>query len=131
MAHYALLDENNIVTQVIVGMDENEIDTLPEGFSSWEEWYANFYNVVSCKRTSYNTFANQHKEGGVAFRGNYAQINGSYDPVNNVFIEPQPYPSWSISLETNWQWEAPVSKPDDGQDYIWNESSLSWELQTP
>ena len=131
MAHYALLDENNIVTQVIVGMDENEIDTLEEGFSSWEEWYANFYNVASCKRTSYNTFANQHKGDGVAFRGNYAQIGGTYDALNNVFIEPQPYPSWLISLETNWQWEAPVSKPDDGQYYIWNESTLSWELQTP
>ena len=57
MAHYALLDENNVVTQVITGIDEDQNDTLPDGFSSWEEWYGN-YHGVTCKRTSYNTYSN-------------------------------------------------------------------------
>lgn len=127
MAHYAFLDENNIVIEVIVGKDEDDTDTLPEGFSDWEEYYLTKKELASdCKRTSYNTIANTHKLDGTAFRGNYAGIGFIWDEINNVFYPPQPYSSWT--LNSNWVWEAPVAYPDDDQEYQWNESSQSWDL---
>jgi len=126
MAHYAFINENNIVTEVIVGKDEDDLDTLPEGFANWEEWYGDFRGQT-CKRTSYNTIANAHTGDGTAFRGNYAGIGFSYDEVNDVFLAPQPYPSWVLN-ETTWTWEAPVAYPTDGEAYIWNENQGNWEL---
>jgi len=126
MAHYAFINENNIVTEVIVGIDENNNDTLPEGFANWEEWYGDFRGQT-CKRTSYNTIANAHTGDGTPFRGNYAGIGFTYDTVNDVFLAPQPYPSWVLN-ETTWTWEAPVAYPTDGQGYIWNENQGNWEL---
>jgi hypothetical protein len=76
MAHYAFLDENNIVTQVIVGRDENEI---VNGVSDWEQWYSDFTGQV-CKRTSYNN----------NIRYNYAGIGYTYDPIDDAFIAPMP-----------------------------------------
>ena len=73
MAHYAFLNENNIVTEVITGIDEDVTEGLPEGFADWEAWYADFRGQT-CKRTSYNTMANAHSGEGTAFRGNYAGI---------------------------------------------------------
>ena len=125
MAHYAFINENNIVTEVIVGKDEDDLDTLPEGFANWEEWYADFRGQT-CKRTSYNTIANTHTGDGTPFRGNYAGIGFSYDQVNDVFLAPQPYPSWVLN-ETTWSWEAPVAYPTDGEAYIWNENKQEWE----
>ncbi|WP_341715304.1 hypothetical protein [Limnobacter sp.] len=126
MAHYAFINENNIVTEVIVGKDEDDLDTLPEGFADWEEWYGDFRGQT-CKRTSYNTIANAHTGDGTPFRGNYAGIGFSYDTVNDVFLAPQPYPSWVLN-ETTWTWEAPVAYPTDGEAYIWNENQGNWEL---
>ena len=126
MAHYAFINENNIVTEVIVGKDEDDLDTLPEGFANWEEWYGDFRGQT-CKRTSYNTIANTHTGDGTPFRGNYAGIGFSYDTVNDVFLAPQPYPSWVLN-ETTWTWEAPVAYPTDGEAYIWNENQGNWEL---
>ena len=126
MAHYAFINENNIVTEVIVGKDEDDLDTLPEGFADWEEWYGDFRGQT-CKRTSYNTIANTHTGDGTPFRGNYAGIGFSYDTVNDVFLAPQPYPSWVLN-ETTWTWEAPVAYPTDGEAYIWNENQGNWEL---
>ena len=126
MAHYAFLDENNIVTEVITGKDETDLDTLPEGFANWEEWYADFRGQT-CKRTSYNTVGNQHKDGGTPFRGNYAGINYTYDTENDVFISPKPYDSWTLD-ETTWLWKAPVDYPEDSENsYTWNEETTSWE----
>ena len=126
MAHYAYLDENNIVTEVITGKDETDLDTLPEGFANWEEWYADFRGQT-CKRTSYNTVGNQHKDGGTPFRGNYAGINYTYDTENDVFISPKPYDSWTLD-ETTWLWKAPVDYPEDSENsYTWNEETSSWE----
>ena len=126
MAHYAYLDENNIVTEVITGKDETDLDTLPEGFANWEEWYADFRGQT-CKRTSYNTVGNQHKDGGTPFRGNYAGINYTYDTENDVFISPKPYDSWTLD-ETTWLWKAPVDYPEDSENsYTWNEETTSWE----
>jgi hypothetical protein len=83
MAHYAFLDENNIVTEVIVGRDEGELDI------DWEKYYGDFRGQV-CKRTSYNTYANTHKSGGTPYRGNYAGIGFYYDANLDAFIPPQP-----------------------------------------
>ena len=86
MAHYALLDEQNIVTQVIVGRDE---DDLPDGITSWEDYYGTF-DGQTCRRTSYNTRGNQHILGGTPFRGNYAGIGDVYDVDRDAFIAPEP-----------------------------------------
>ena len=125
MAHYAFLNDNNLVTEVITGIDEDAKDDLPSEFSSWEEFYADFRGQT-CKRTSYNTFGNEHNDSGTAYRGNYAGIGYTYDETNDVFISPKPYESWSID-ESTWTWEAPEAYPDDGKDYIWNENKEEWE----
>ena len=118
MAHYAILDENNIVTQVIVGKDENE--PLLDGYPSWE----NYYGGV---RTSYNTYGNQHKNGGTPFRANYAGIGYTYDAAFDAFIPPQPYLSWKLNYST-FLWEAPVAKPDKVEGFIWkwSEPNKEW-----
>jgi len=126
MAHYAFLDENNIVQAVYVGIDENNLDELPDEFNSWEEYYSNQLGMT-CKRTSYNTFGNEHKDNGIAFRGNYAGIGFTYDEENDVFIAPQSFNGWVLNTST-WLWEAPIDYPDDGNKYIWNEETLSWDL---
>jgi hypothetical protein len=129
MAHYAFLDENNIVTEVITGIDETE---LIEGLDP-ETWYGNFRNQV-CKRTSYNTFRGQHKNGGIPFRGNYAGIDMIYIENLDIFIEQQTYPSWILN-ETTFEWEAPVPYPtiEEGSDeiYTWDENTTSWLLLPP
>lgn len=123
MAHYAVLDENNIVTNVFVGKNEGE-----DGVD-WEQYY-------NAKRTSYNTRGGVHynqetQEPSVdqskAFRKNYASIGFSYDESRDAFIPPQPYPSWTLIEETCF-WEPPVAYPSDGQNYTWNEESQAWEL---
>jgi len=82
---------------------------------------------MTCKRTSYNTFGNEHKDNGIAFRGNYAGIGFTYDEENDVFIAPQSFNGWVLNTST-WLWEAPIDYPDDGNKYIWNEETLSWDL---
>ena len=131
MAHYAFINDNNIVTEVITGIDEDVTEGLPEGFADWEAWYADFRGQT-CKRTSYNTFANAHNDGGTAFRGYYACIGFTYVTENDVFYGPQPFGSWTLT--SNWVWEAPTAYPDDGNAYIWNENAYQgdntkgWEL---
>jgi hypothetical protein len=120
MAHYAFI-KDNIVTEVIVGKDEDDTSSLPDGFADWEEYYLTKRpNQDACKRTSYNTFANQHKEGGTPFRGNYASKGDTYDSAKDVFIAPQPYESWV--LNENHCWEAPIPLPDNDYFYFWHES---------
>lgn len=119
MAHYAELDENNIVTQVFVGRDEND---LAEGVTDWEIYYARPGFTV--KRTSYNTVAGQHVNGGTPFRGNYAGIGFTYDEELDAFIPPKPYPSWELN-ETTYSWEAPVPMPEEGL-WAWNEEAGNW-----
>ena len=120
MAHYAELDENNIVTQVFVGRDE---DDLAEGVTDWEVYYARPGFTV--KRTSYNTNRGQHVDGGTPFRGNYAGIGYSYDEALDAFIPPQPYPSWTLDVEV-YDWVPPVAMPDDGALYSWDEDAQVW-----
>jgi hypothetical protein len=120
MAYYAFLDENNIVTEVITGIDENElIDDL-----SPETWYGNFRNQV-CKRTSYNTIGNIHLLEGIPFRKNYAGIGYTYDEQRDAFIAPKPFESWILN-ETTCLWESPIPYPNDSKMYYWNETTQEW-----
>jgi hypothetical protein len=112
MAHYAMLDENNIVVQVIVGKNEGE-DNI-----DWEQYYGG-------KRTSYNTMGNVHKLGGTPFRKNYAGVGYTYDANRDAFIPPQPFPSWVLNEDT-CLWDAPTPMPTDGQRYYWDEATTSW-----
>jgi hypothetical protein len=112
MAHYAFLDSNNFVSEVIVGVDETE---LIEGLDP-ETWYANFRGQV-CKRTSYN--------GNI--RKNYAGIGFTYDSDLDAFIPPKPFSSWVLNEQT-CSWEAPIDYPQDDLFYSWNEEELDWEL---
>lgn len=121
MAHYAFLDENNIVTEVIVGRDEDEV---VDGVTDWEAYYGEFRGQT-CKRTSYNTLGGQHAGDDAPYRKNYAGIGYTYDDTLDAFIPPQPYPSWVLDEDT-CLWEPPVTYPDDGQPYVWDETTLSW-----
>jgi hypothetical protein len=118
MAHYAFLDENNIVVEVITGKDEG-VDGV-----NWEEYYGNFRGKV-CKRTSYNTLGGVHSLGGTPYRKNYAGIGYTYDEIRDAFIPSKPYPSWLLN-ESTCLWESPVPYPDDGNFYEWNEEVQGW-----
>ena len=120
MAHYAFLDENNIVVEVIVGRDETDT-TL-----DWEQHYSEVKGLV-CKRTSYNTSGNIHLLGGLPFRKNYASIGFYYDQEKDAFIPPKPFNSWILNNQT-CLWEPPVNKPDDGNDYEWDEQNVNWKI---
>lgn len=122
MAHYAFLDKDYIVTEVIVGVDENE---LIEGKSP-EEWYGEFRGQT-CKRTSYNTIGNQHRNGKTPFRGNFAGIGFKYDNTLNAFIQPQPFPSWKLNYKT-FLWEPPIVVPErvQGFTWFWSEPNQEW-----
>ena len=129
MAHYAFLNENNIVIEVIVGKDEGE-----EGIN-WEEHYGNFRNQT-CKRTSYNTRGGIHLSGGIPFRKNYAGIGYSYNSFRDAFIPPKPHNSWSLNEET-CLWDPPTPMPEDANTgeppkrYAWDEITTSWVDVTP
>ena len=108
MAHYAYLDDNNIVVAVTVGKDETE---LIDGLDT--ETYYSRGTPYTVKRTSYN--------GNI--RKQYAGIGYTYDAVNDVFISPQPYPSWALDNDFNWQ--APTPRPE-GMGWYWNEVEQVW-----
>jgi hypothetical protein len=119
MAHYAFIDLNNIVTKVIVGVDETvtQLDNGVEvGGSSeaWEQFYENqpWHQGLTCKRTSYNN----------NIRKQYAGIGFTYNAEADVFVAPQPYLSWV--LDENYDWQPPIPKPQ-GRHY-WNEEILDW-----
>jgi hypothetical protein len=112
MAHYAFIDANNIVTEVITGRDEWEV---VDGISDWEAYYGNLRNQV-CKRTSYN--------GNI--RKNYAGLGFYFDEERDAFIPSQPFPSWSLDEET-CKWMPPVPYPEGDLMYSWNEDELDWE----
>lgn len=123
MAHYAFLDENNVVTHVIPGVDEWHTIEGDEP----ESWYATFTGQT-CRRTSYNTHGGEHVNGGTPYRLNYAGPGYTYDPNLDGFIPPQPFPSWTLNTTTGL-WEPPVPYPNDGGDeaYTWNETDQTWE----
>jgi hypothetical protein len=109
MAHYAFITDG-IVTEVITGIDETE---LIEGLDP-ETWYGNFRGQL-CKRTSYNN----------KIRGTYASIGYSYNEEEDIFITPQPFPSWVRNGST---WLPPIAKPKGTKRYLWNEENQSWDV---
>ena len=125
MAHYALINSNNIVVQVITGVDENitqiDLDNTEVGGSSeaWEHFYSSqpWFDGLTCKRTSYNS----------NIRANFAGIGYSYDPDFDVFIAPRPYQSWKLNY-TTYQWESPVAMPEEieGSFWKWSEINKEW-----
>ena len=120
MAHYAFLNADNVVTEVITGIHETE---LIEGLLP-ETWYGNFRGQV-CKRTSYNTSGGAHNGGGTQYRKNYAGIGYTYDAARDAFIAPKPYASWVLDEATCW-WGAPVAMPSAGGPWAWDEDTESW-----
>ena len=125
MAHYVVLDENNIVINGFVGKNEGENDI------DWEQYY-------NAKRTSYNTRGGIHydpetnepsADQSKAFRKNYAGLGYTYDESRDAFIPPKPYESWTLNEET-CLWDSPVPYPTDGEMYTWNEETQTWDLVT-
>ena len=107
MAHYAFIDQNSIVVEVIVGIDETE--TI-EGLDP-ETWYGN-QRGLKCVRTSYNN----------NIRKQYAGIGYTYDETADVFVQPQPYPSWT--LDSSHDWQPPTPMPDGPHN--WDEENQEW-----
>lgn len=123
MAHYATLDENNIVTHVCVGRDETD-PTEPD----WEVYY-------KAKRTSYNTRGGIYYDPATgepaadqskAFRKNYAGIGFTFDEQRDAFIPPKPFASWLLN-EQSCLWDPPVPYPTDDKRYEWDETTQSWK----
>lgn len=136
MAHYAFLDENNRVTEVIVGRDEGT-----DG-QDWEQIYAQIRGQT-CRRTSYNTHGGVYylpetgrpgPDQSRAFRGNYAGIGWEYRADIDAFVPPQPWPSWTLD-PVRALWQAPVPRPQDHgtgdpqRYYRWDESQQQWILE--
>lgn len=118
MSHFAQIDGNNIVTQVIV-IEQDVVDT------------GLFGDPNSWIQTSYNTSGGIHLLGGTPLRKNYAGIGYTYDSTRDAFIPPKPFNSWTLN-ETTCLWEAPIAMPDDGKMYSWDEETTSWtEIATP
>ena len=122
MAHFAKLDENNIVVFVTVGRQEDD--------GKEAELTARTGDVY--KQTSYNTRGGVHYTDGVpsadqskALRKNYAGLGYTYDAGRDAFIPPKPFASWVLN-ETTCLWDAPVAYPTDGKRYTWDEATTSW-----
>jgi hypothetical protein len=124
MSHFAKLDENNVVTFVTVGRQEDD------GLEA--ELTARTGDVY--KQTSYNTYGGVHydpetgepsEDQSKAFRFNYAGIGYAYDADRDAFIPPKPFESWVLN-EATCLWEAPVAYPEDDATYSWDEESGAW-----
>ena len=135
MAHFAKLDENNIVTAVHV-VSNKEI--LVDGVEN-EQKGIDYLNTIhklnaTWKQTSYNTLKGVHRLDGTPFRKNYAGMGYIYDEVRDAFYAPRPYPSWTLN-EATCHWKAPIPYPETSPDrhakdenYSWNEETKSWVL---
>ena len=124
MAHFAKLDNNNIVTLGVTVNNDIATDEAA-GISFLKTLYKESNSIW--KQTSYNTIDGIHKLGGTPFRKNYAGIGYTYDEARNAFIPTKLYPSWTLNEDT-CRWTAPIVKPDDGKRYNWNEDNQSWDL---
>lgn len=116
MAHFAKLDENNVVLEVNVVhnnelIDENGGESEAKGIEFLTQWSGGY---TRWKQTSYNA----------SFRKHYAGIGYTYNAARDAFIPPQPYQSWALDDDANWQ--PPVAMPTDGQRYEWNEATQAW-----
>ena len=121
MAHFAKINESNIVTQVVVVNDsDGNNDTDGQNFLN------NLFKTThTWKKTSYNTYGNTHRLGGTPYRKNFASVGFTYDSSRDAFIEPKPYNSWTLD-ETTCLWESPVAYPSDGKSYEWDEDNKQW-----
>ena len=121
MAHFAKINESNIVTQVVVVNDsDGDNDTDGQNFLN------NLFKTThTWKKTSYNTYGNTHRLGGTPYRKNFASVGFTYDSSRDAFIEPKPYNSWTLD-ETTCLWESPVAYPSDGKSYEWDEDNRQW-----
>jgi len=124
MAHYAVLNSDNIVTMVFVGRDD-----VVAGIDDWETYYAP--EGFTVRQTSYNTQGGVHYTDGEpsedqsqAFRFNYAGIGFTYDENRDAFIPPQPFPSWVLDEDT-CLWVAPIAYPAEGA-HTWDEQAGDW-----
>ena len=115
MAHFAKLDLNNIVTEVLVV--NNDVLLKADGTESelkGKQFLNNLFGLATWKQTSYNG----------SFRKQYAGVGYTYDSTKDKFIAPQPFNSWTLDSDDDWQ--PPTPCPTDGSIYSWNEETLSW-----
>ena len=112
MAHYAKVN-GGIVEKIIVAEAEFFDTFVDDSPGAWIQ-------------TSYNTHGGVHSDGGTPLRKNYAGIGMTYDAERDAFYSPQPYPSWTLN-DDSCIWEAPTAYPTDGERYVWNESTTSWD----
>lgn len=122
MAHFAEIDENNIVIRVLVVPDEEEHrghEFLSQDLGLGGNWL----------KTSYNTFMGEHLMGGTPYRLNYAASGSIYDPELDAFMLPQPFPSFTLDTQTG-AWIPPVPMPENTETHyhIWNEENLNWDM---
>jgi hypothetical protein len=117
MAHFAELDDNNIVIKVLSVNNNELIDNGTESEGKGVLFLNSLFGNKNWKQTSYNG----------NFRKNYACIGYKYDQALDAFIPNQPFPSWTLDTST-CRWQPPASYPSDGQIYVWNENTLSWSL---
>tara|TARA_R110000824_G_scaffold275946_1_gene464506 strand:+ start:1482 stop:1856 length:375 start_codon:yes stop_codon:yes gene_type:complete len=122
MASFAKLGIGNKVEQVLV-VHNNVATSEQAGVEFLQNLYGSRDTWI---QTSYNTYGGVHRLGGTPFRKNFAGVDYTYDQTRDAFIAPKPYTSWILN-ETTCLWEAPVSKPDDGTKYEWNETTTSWD----
>lgn len=121
MAHFCELDENNVVTRVIVVANKDTADANGNEVES--------IGVAFCQRLLGGNWKQTSYHGNI--RKNYAGVGYTYDAAIDAFVPPQPYPSWVLNSDTA-QWEAPVPMPTDGKMYSWDEATQSWvEVQAP
>jgi hypothetical protein len=119
MAHFAKINSDNIVEQVIVVNNRFE--------ERGQEYINNDLKLEGTWiQTSYNTRADTHAGGKTPLRKNFALIGSYYDAQKDAFIPPKQFASWILNEQT-CNWNAPVSYPQDGKRYKWNESSVNWE----
>lgn len=113
MSHFAQINNDNVVIQVIVA-EQDFIDSGAVGDPT--KWI----------QTSYNTYAGQHKLGGTPLRKNYAGMGYTYDVARDAFIPPKPFPSWVLDEDT-CLWNPPIPLPDNDNMYLWDESTTNWK----
>ena len=120
MAHFAEIDSSGVVQRVIVVANKDTADANGNEIEAIGVAFCQRLLGGNWKQTSYN--------GNI--RKNYAGIGYTYDAARDAFIPPQPYPSWVLDADCNWQ--APMPMPDDGAMYSWDEDTLSWvEMEMP
>jgi hypothetical protein len=118
MAHFAEIDADNLVVRVLVVPDAQE--------NRGQEFLADDLGLGGTwKKTSYNTQAGVHANGGTPYRKNYAGIGFTFDAGRDAFIPPKPYASWTLD-EATCNWEAPVPMPTDDKMYRWDEETTNW-----